>query len=530
MMMMILQQEQEQQQQQQEPLTNWFSMVVSGTHPQEYNGYSSPPPADTTTTTTTKELYDKMVNNFSLLLMDGCHPYYDTTKQAQQEHAPLPSCCSTTGGSWDQSSEKECPVALLSKVLKWIKLIVLRIAHTYGAQTTLLVLLPLSVGLLLGYLLFAPSSSSSLSTTNTLMQQEESTDRVQKEEQDPADKTTAMATPLLLDKNQDTDDEQADFPPPSSCPRHIAVIMDGNRRYGRRQHPQSQSPQHDDDHHSLSSSSMSLALSGHVAGAQQVRTFCQWCLEAGIPMVTLYAFSTENWHRSPTEVSHLMTLFVQQCKALQHEYQPASVTPADDDKDDKNEEAPRSKQPRSKQKQPPSVQVEFLVTDPYLLPAPVRRAMRELQTATQDNTQQGRGGLRLRICLSYGSRQEIVQTCQALAHDCCRPSSVMTPEDISESVFAQRLTQLSHSWFTGSSPNQNENATTTNHHDSLEAVPDPDLLIRTSGEVRLSNFLLWQLAYTELFFVPQTWPELQRHDLVRIVRTYATQRQRRFGK
>jgi undecaprenyl diphosphate synthase len=112
------------------------------------------------------------------------------------------------------------------------------------------------------------------------------------------------------------------------------------------------------------------------------------------------------------------------------------------------------------------------------------------------------GGLQMNICLSYGSRGEIVNACRDLARDCV--NKVFKVDQISEETFAQRLL--------------------TKH------CGDVDVLIRTSGEIRISNYLLWQLAYAEMFFVSKNWPELEKSDLLEVIRSYANGRQRRFGK
>jgi undecaprenyl diphosphate synthase len=119
-----------------------------------------------------------------------------------------------------------------------------------------------------------------------------------------------------------------------------------------------------------------------------------------------------------------------------------------------------------------------------------------------DETKNCENGLTMNICLSYGSRGEIVNACKSLAMDA--EEGNLQAKDISELHISQKLL--------------------TSH------CVDPDVLIRTSGEYRLSNFLLWQLAYTEMFFVPKQWPELQKSDLLHVIRTYANGRRRRFGK
>jgi undecaprenyl diphosphate synthase len=120
----------------------------------------------------------------------------------------------------------------------------------------------------------------------------------------------------------------------------------------------------------------------------------------------------------------------------------------------------------------------------------------------QEETKHCKDGLTMNICLSYGSRGEIVNACKALARNA--RDGVIHPDSISERDFCNELL--------------------TRH------CTDPDIVIRTSGEYRLSNFLLWQLAYAEMFFIPKQWPELEKSDLLQVIRTYANGRQRRFGK
>jgi len=184
--------------------------------------------------------------------------------------------------------------------------------------------------------------------------------------------------------------------------------------------------------------------------------------------LTVFAFSTENWQRDATEVAQLMELIVQHCRELRVEAAASNI------------------------------QVRVHSTDADSIPAHVRDAIRELQQDSVNNTDNAPPRLRLNICLSYGSRGEIVRACQAAADD--YKAGVL--DCIDEAALSNRL-------LIGS---------------------NPDILIRTSGEVRLSNFLLWQLAYAELFFVDKKWPELEKTDLVEILRRFARGRQRRFGK
>jgi undecaprenyl diphosphate synthase len=236
--------------------------------------------------------------------------------------------------------------------------------------------------------------------------------------------------------------------PDDQLPKHIAVIMDGNRRYGKQVHGNT--------------------FAGHWDGSRKLLEFAKWCLAERIQVLTVYAFSTENWKRDAVEVASLMSLISKHCEELQKE---------------------------ALQK---NIQVRILSTDKTHIPERVHTTLQRLEEATRNC----KGVLIMNICLSYGGRGEIVRTCRDLAEDSA--SGKILPNEITEEAFAQRLL--------------------TRH------CPDPDVLIRTSGEERISNFLLWQLAYKELFFLDKKWPELAKADLLHVLRSYAAGRQRRFGR
>ena len=127
----------------------------------------------------------------------------------------------------------------------------------------------------------------------------------------------------------------------------------------------------------------------------------------------------------------------------------------------------------------------------------------------------------MNICLSYGSRGEIVQACQSLACDAMHGK--INPSTITEEDLSQRL-------LTSTKMNEGLEVDTPATELSIANYTDPDILLRTSGEVRISNFLLWQMAYTELFFLSKTWPEITKNDLLTVIEEYATGRKRRFGQ
>ena len=228
-------------------------------------------------------------------------------------------------------------------------------------------------------------------------------------------------------------------------PGHVAVIMDGNGRWARaRGLPR---------------------YRGHAAGMKSVREVLEGAIEAGVPVLTLFAFSQENWQRPAREVSALMTLLQRYVKKEREELREQGV----------------------------EVRV---YGDLDRLAAAPRRAVEEIQEVTR-----GGSALALNLMISYGGRSEIVHAARALAEDVA--AGRLDPSAIDEELFGQRL-------FTS-------------------GLPDPDLLIRTSGEQRISNFMLWQLAYTELYITPTLWPDFTREHLFEAILAYQ-QRERRFGR
>ena len=206
-------------------------------------------------------------------------------------------------------------------------------------------------------------------------------------------------------------------------------------------------------------------IAGHREGINSVREITQLCGEIGVKHLTLYTFSTENWQRPKAEVSALMTLLL---KTINKEVKELH----------KNN-------------------VKFTVIgDLEMLPRSTRKGLQDGIELTQDN-----GGLNLCLALNYGSRQEMIDAIQSLASKV--QSGEMEPEEINEAIFSDAL--------------------------YTKGIPDPDLLIRTSGECRLSNFLLWQSAYTEIFITDTYWPEFREEQLMDAIHVYQL-RERRFGK
>ena len=204
---------------------------------------------------------------------------------------------------------------------------------------------------------------------------------------------------------------------------------------------------------------------GHVQGAKTVEKICEEAWRMGIKYLTVYAFSTENWKRPQSEVDALMKLL--------GDYLKNCIEIAN-----KNDMCIR------------------VIGDKTGLNEELQRKIAELEEMTKNNP-----GLNFTIAINYGSRDEMIRAMKKLANDV--KDGKVAPEDIEESLFAEYL--------------------------DTKGIPDPDLLIRTSGEERLSNYLLWQLAYTEFHFTDVLWPDFSKEDLMRAVAAY-NKRDRRFGK
>ncbi|ARU62489.1 isoprenyl transferase [Tumebacillus avium] len=229
-----------------------------------------------------------------------------------------------------------------------------------------------------------------------------------------------------------------------SVPNHVAIIMDGNGRWARRRGlPR---------------------IAGHRAGMQTVKEITRAADDIGVKVLTLYAFSTENWKRPTDEVDFLMR--------LPEEFLRMEL------------ETLMKRNCRIR-----------ILGYPEGLPEHTRQVVTDAEIKTKDNT-----GLILNIALNYGSRAEMLQAVKQIAQDVA--DGVLQVEDINEQSM--------------------DNALLT------RGLPDPDLMIRTSGEVRLSNFLLWQVAYTELWFTDMFWPDFKREDFFHAIREFQG-RGRRFG-
>lgn len=203
---------------------------------------------------------------------------------------------------------------------------------------------------------------------------------------------------------------------------------------------------------------------GHVQGAKTVEVICEEAYRMGIQYLTVYAFSTENWNRPADEVDALMGL-------LQNYMKTCLKTAA------KNNMCVR------------------VIGEKSRLDEDIRKRIAELEAATKDNT-----GLHFQIAINYGGRDEIVRAVRTIAEQV--KEGALSPEEITEERFADAL--------------------------DTRGIPEPDLLIRTCNEQRISNFLLWQLAYTEFYFTPTAWPDFTKEELEKAVEAY-NKRDRRYG-
>ncbi|MEM3444402.1 MAG: polyprenyl diphosphate synthase [Thermoplasmata archaeon] len=230
-------------------------------------------------------------------------------------------------------------------------------------------------------------------------------------------------------------------------PQHIAIIMDGNRRFAKE-----------------------LGLDpteGHKMGRDKLEEVLGWCLEIGLKILTVYAFSTENFTRSSAEVQLLINLFEENFRKL-----------GDDERVHKHRIRVR------------------VIGKRELLPPSLVSAIEYAEERTKDYD-----SYFFNLAVAYGGRQEIIDTIKEIAKEV--KEGKLSLDDITEELVSSKL--------------------------YTKDLPDPDLILRTSGEERISNFLLWQMAYSELYFVDVYWPGFRKIDLLRAIRAYQM-RKRRFGK
>ena len=232
---------------------------------------------------------------------------------------------------------------------------------------------------------------------------------------------------------------------PEPLPEHVAIIMDGNGRWAQQRHRP--------------------RLFGHKAGAESVRAAVETAREVGIRHLSLYAFSTENWQRPGLEVKGLMGLLKNYLRSELDTMKKNRIRLGCFGQKDR-------------------------------LPDDVRSVLDTVIAETKDCSE-----LHLNLCLSYGSRAEMIGAVREIGRKCA--AGELNPEEIDDRLFSDHLYSAGQ--------------------------PDPDFLIRTSGERRLSNFLLWQLSYAELYFTDVQWPDFRRDQFLEALEEYAG-RQRRFGK
>ncbi len=232
-------------------------------------------------------------------------------------------------------------------------------------------------------------------------------------------------------------------------PKHIAIIMDGNRRYALKE---GMPP-----------------YKGHEAGKDKLQEVIEWSHEVGVKILTVFAFSTDNFKRPKQEVEHLMKLFEQDLRKLS---------------EDKRIHENR-------------VRIK-VIGQVDLLPDNVKKAAIEVMEKTKNYD-----NYYFNIAIGYGGREEIVEAVKKIVKDA--KNDKIEPDEIDDEILSSYL-YTSHLPF-----------------------PDPDLVLRTSGEERISNFLLWQLAYSELYFTDVYWPALKKTDFLRAIQSYQ-RRQRRYGK
>ena len=230
----------------------------------------------------------------------------------------------------------------------------------------------------------------------------------------------------------------------SALPQHLGIIMDGNGRWAKKRGlPRS---------------------AGHTAGANNFRTITRYCSRIGIPYLTVYAFSTENWRRPAEEVGALMRLFKQYLEEALRDFMDENI------------------------------RVIFIGDTSAFSPE-----LREL-IARVERESSGKTGMVLNIAMNYGGRAELVHAMRLLAEDV--QAGRLSPEAIDEDAISARL--------------------------YTAGQPDPDLVIRPSGEMRISNFLLWQSAYAEFYYTDVLWPDFSKEELHKALAAYQG-RSRRFG-
>lgn len=234
----------------------------------------------------------------------------------------------------------------------------------------------------------------------------------------------------------------------SEVPRHIGVIVDGNRRFAKRL--------------------MMKPWKGHEWGAEKFRKFREWCFELGIEEITAYLFSIQNFDRPKDEFDYLMEIFKKESELL---LQPEKL----------------------KELKEKGTRLVFIGRR-WMLPKELQELQNKIMEATRDN-----GPKRVNFAMAYGGREEIIDAVQKIAEEA--KEGKLDPAKINEELFGQHL------WLNSA----------------------PDIILRTGGEQRTSNFLPWQGTYSELMFIEKFWPEIEKEDVIAVIEEYKN-RERRFGK
>jgi undecaprenyl diphosphate synthase len=338
-----------------------------------------------------------------------------------------------------------------SLFLQWVKLAFGGVVKAYLSNPLFLALLPLALGAIIGYYLGNRNGANRKHSTvfgriseifhwaclHLMLRQSKTSELLFDEERDERTRSELKAIGTKRESGVELE----------CVPRHVAVIMDGNRRYGKEKY--------------------GSATRGHWDGSKTLIEFGKWCMHEGVQILTVYAFSTENWNRDAEEVSTLMSIFCKYCDELRIEAIERGM------------------------------RIHVLTTDGERIPEDVRKGIERMEEETKHCT-----NFTMNVCLSYGGRNEIANACKSIAMDV--QAGKMNVNEIGEAALQNKML--------------------TNH------CCDPDIIIRTSGEERISNFLLWQAAYSEFFFLKKQWPELEKADLLDVIRTFAHGRKRRYGK
>ena len=232
---------------------------------------------------------------------------------------------------------------------------------------------------------------------------------------------------------------------PARLPAHLAIIMDGNGRWAKKR--------------------LMNRVRGHERGANVVKDIVRTARELGIGVLTLYAFSTENWQRPKTEIAALMSILKNFLRSEQQDMVENNIC-------------------------------FNVIGQAERLPEDVQKQIEHTKSLTLNST-----GMILNLALSYGSRDEITRMVRQIANE-VREGRI-AEEEITHQLISDHL--------------------------YTKGMPDPDLLIRTSGEMRISNFLLWQIAYAEIFVTDTLWPDFGKEELIEILKNFQT-RERRFGR